>query len=140
MYYICIKPYGTDEPWKETANFRSTKPAEQELRRLIAQKNPDGSWAYAANLCIGKGRDRRDILIFDGTKGGHIMEETRYREALARYYMVRDTLDPETHPTAYRRASDIRLLFYFEHTADEAKRLLIASETQHIEDVAKYLR
>ena len=68
------------------------------------------------------------------------MGENWYRESLARYYVVKASIDQQAHPKAYRRASDIRLLFYYEHTADEAKRLLIASETQHIEDVAKYLR
>lgn len=69
------------------------------------------------------------------------MEQSAYREALARFCIVRDTIDPEAHPEAAWRAHMIRLQFYCDHTADEAKQLLIASETDPtIEEVAKYLR
>ena len=64
-----------------------------------------------------------------------------YKEAVARFCAVRDSIDQREHPIAYRRAFGIRLLFYRDHTIEEARALLIASETDPaIEEVAQYMK
>ena len=63
MYYVLHKPHGTDKPWQELPGFRSRKDARTALTTLVAQRDKDGNRVCEAKLCIGKGRDRRDIVI-----------------------------------------------------------------------------
>lgn len=63
MYYILHKPYGTEEPWTELPEgIRSGKEARATLKALVSQTKEDGTRKLNAKLCIGKGRDRRDII------------------------------------------------------------------------------
>ncbi len=63
MYYILHKPYGTNEPWLELPyGICSAKKAREALRTLEAQTKEDGSRLMNLKLCIGRGRDRRDIV------------------------------------------------------------------------------
>ena len=63
MYYVLHKPYGAETSWLELDSFRSKKTALEAMKTLRAQTKPDGSRLCNAKLCIGKGRDRREILI-----------------------------------------------------------------------------
>lgn len=63
MFYILHKPYGTNEPWLELPHgIRSEKEAREKVKILISQKKEDGSRMVSVRLCVGRGRDRRDIL------------------------------------------------------------------------------
>ena len=63
MYYILHKPYGTDEPWIELPNgTRSKKEAREIAKTLHAQVKEDGSRQVNIKICVGKGRDRRELL------------------------------------------------------------------------------
>lgn len=61
MYYVLHRPHGSDKPWDELPGFRSKKPALDAVKTLERQKDPDGSRLCDVKLCVGKGRDRRDI-------------------------------------------------------------------------------
>lgn len=62
MYYVLHKPRGSGLPWDELPSFRSAKDAKDAVRTLADQKAKDGSPLCDVKLCVGKGRDRRDIL------------------------------------------------------------------------------
>ena len=62
MYYVLHRPHGTDKPWLEQP-YRSGKDARSALTTLVAQRDTDGNRLCDAKLCVGKGRDRRDIVI-----------------------------------------------------------------------------
>lgn len=62
MYYVLHRPRGTDKPWLEQP-FRSRKDARSALTTLVAQRDTDGSRLCEVKLCVGKGRDRRDIVM-----------------------------------------------------------------------------
>ena len=62
MYYILHRPYGSNLPWLELPGFRSQKPAREALKTLAAQTKSDGTRLCDAKMCVGKGRDRRDIV------------------------------------------------------------------------------
>ena len=62
MYYVLHRPYGSDLPWDELPSFRSCKAAKDAVRVLADQKTKDGGPLCNVKLCVGKGRDRRDIL------------------------------------------------------------------------------
>lgn len=64
MYYVLHRPYGSDLPWLELPGFRSGKDAKAAVRTLLDQKKEDGSRLMNVKLCIGRGRDSRDILRF----------------------------------------------------------------------------
>lgn len=63
MYYVLHKPHGTDYPWQELPGFRSRKDARSAVTTLAGQRTPDGSRLCDVQLCVGKGRDRRVILV-----------------------------------------------------------------------------
>lgn len=62
MYYVLHRPRDTDSPYLELP-FRSQKEARTAVKTLADQKKPDGSQVCEVRLCIGKGRDRRTVLI-----------------------------------------------------------------------------
>ena len=62
MYYVLHRPRGTDKPWLEQP-YRSRKDARTALTTLVSQRDPEGNRICDAKLCVGKGRDRRDIVI-----------------------------------------------------------------------------
>ena len=63
MFYILHKPYGTNEPWLELpGGTRSQKEAREKVKTLVAQTKEDGSRQVNVKLCVGKGRDRRELL------------------------------------------------------------------------------
>ena len=62
MYYVLHRQHGTDRPWLELPGFRSRKDARSAMTTLVAQRNPDGTRLCEVKLCIGKGRDRREIV------------------------------------------------------------------------------
>lgn len=63
MYYILHKPRDTDEPWTELPEgIRNYPKARDEVKALIAKTNEDGSQALNVRLCVGRGRNRRDLL------------------------------------------------------------------------------
>lgn len=61
MYYVLHRPRGSTLPYLEIS-FRSGKEAKAAVRTLHEQKKPDGTLLCEVKLCIGKGRNRRDIL------------------------------------------------------------------------------
>lgn len=63
MYYVLHRPHGTDKPWLEQP-YRSRKDAIGAVKTLESQKKEDGTRILNVKLCIGKGRDRREILRF----------------------------------------------------------------------------
>ena len=63
MYYVLHKPHGSDKPWQELPGFRSCKEAKAAVKTLAGQRTPEGERIADVKLCVGKGRDRRDILI-----------------------------------------------------------------------------
>lgn len=62
MNYVLYRPHGSDNPWQELPGFRSAKDAKAAVKTLVAETNEDGSRAVDVKLCVGKGRNRRDIL------------------------------------------------------------------------------
>ena len=62
MKYVLYKPHGSDTPWLELPGFRSAKEARAAVETLVSQTKEDGSRAVDVKLCVGKGRNRRDIL------------------------------------------------------------------------------
>lgn len=62
MNYVLYKPHGSEEPWNELPGFRSKKDAREAVKTLVAETKEDGSRAVDVKLCVGKGRNRRDIL------------------------------------------------------------------------------
>lgn len=62
MNYVLYKPHGSDEPWLELPGFRSAKDAKVAVKTLVAETKEDGSRAVDVKLCVGKGRNRRDLL------------------------------------------------------------------------------
>lgn len=54
MYYVLSKTKNNNENWNEQA-FRSGKNARTEVKNQLALGNN-------VKLCVGKGRDRRDLL------------------------------------------------------------------------------
>ena len=62
MNYVLYNPHGSDAPWQELPGFRSAKEAKAAVKTLVAETKEDGSRAVDVKLCVGKGRDRRDIL------------------------------------------------------------------------------
>lgn len=63
MYYVLHRPHGTGKPWLELPGFRSQKDARAAAKTLQSQKTPEGERIADVKLCVGKGRNRRDILI-----------------------------------------------------------------------------
>lgn len=63
MNYVLFKPRGSNDPWVELPGFRSAKDAKAAVRTLEAETKEDGSRAVDVKLCVGRGRNRRDILI-----------------------------------------------------------------------------
>lgn len=64
MFYILHKPYGTEEPWTELPEgIRSSKEARATLKDLVNRTKEDGTRELNAKMCVGRGRDRRDIVI-----------------------------------------------------------------------------
>ena len=64
MYYILHKPRNTEEPWTELPEgIRNYPKARDEVKALIAKTNEDGTKALNVRLSVGKGRNRRDILV-----------------------------------------------------------------------------
>ena len=63
MNYVLYKPHGSNDPWLELPGFRSAKDAKAAVKSLVAETNEDGSRSVDVKLCVGKGRNRRDILI-----------------------------------------------------------------------------
>lgn len=63
MYYVLHKPHGTERPWQELPGFSSQKDAKAAVKTLAGQRTPDGNRLCDVKLCVGKGRNRRDILI-----------------------------------------------------------------------------
>ena len=60
MYYILHKPRDTEEPWTELPEgIRNYPKARDTVKALLTQENP----ALNVRLCVGKGRNRRDILV-----------------------------------------------------------------------------
>lgn len=63
MYYVLYKPRGTEEPWTELPNgIRNYPKAKDEVKALVAKTNENGSKAFNVKLCVGKDRNRRDLL------------------------------------------------------------------------------
>ena len=69
MYYVLHRPHGTDEPWRELPGYRKRDHAIGEVRFLNDKKDECGKRAYDVKLCVGKGRNRRDILVLRGERG-----------------------------------------------------------------------
>ena len=64
MFYILHKPYGTEEPWTELPEgIRSSKEARATLKDLVNRTKEDGTRELNAKMCVGRGRDRHDIVI-----------------------------------------------------------------------------
>lgn len=63
MYYVLHKPYGSDKPWDELPGFRSGKDARAAVKVFATQTKEDGSRLANVKLCVGRGRNRRDILV-----------------------------------------------------------------------------
>lgn len=63
MYYVLHRPHGSNYPWLELPGFRSRKDARSAVTTLAGQRKPDGNRLCEVKLCVGKGRDRRDILV-----------------------------------------------------------------------------
>lgn len=68
MYYVLHKPHGTDKPWLELPCFRSVKDAREAVKTLEGQRDPEGNRIADVKLCIGKGRNRRDVLVLEGER------------------------------------------------------------------------
>ena len=66
MYYVLHKPHGEKLPWLELPGFRSSKEARAAVKTLDSQRTNDGGRLCDVKLCVGRGRNRRDILILDG--------------------------------------------------------------------------
>ena len=67
MYYVLHRPHGSDKPWLEQP-YRSRKDAMGAVTTLDGQRTPEGKRIADVKLCIGNGRDRRDILVLDRKK------------------------------------------------------------------------
>ena len=63
MFYVCHRPRDTDKPWLELP-YRRKQEALSAVKTLESQKKEDGTRILNVKLCIGKGRDRREILKF----------------------------------------------------------------------------
>ena len=63
MYYVLHRPHGTDRPWQELPGFRNKKEARAAVATLAGQRTPKGERLCDVKMCVGKGRNRRDILI-----------------------------------------------------------------------------
>ena len=63
MYYVLHKPHGTEKPWQELPGFSAQKDARAAVKTLAGQRTPDGKRLCDVKLCVGKGRNRRDILV-----------------------------------------------------------------------------
>lgn len=63
MYYIRYKTFGVDEEWQEIpGGYRHRKDATEMFKKLVTRTKEDGTRCMNAQLCIGKGRDRRYVL------------------------------------------------------------------------------
>lgn len=63
MYYVLYKPRGTEEPWTELPDgFRNYPKARDEVKALVAKTNENGNKTLNVMLCVGRGRNRRDLL------------------------------------------------------------------------------
>lgn len=69
MYYVLHRPHGTDKPWLELPGFRSGKEAKAAVKTLDGQRTPEGERIADVKLCIGSGRNRRDILVLERKEG-----------------------------------------------------------------------
>ena len=63
MFYVLHRPRDTDKPWLELP-YRGKKEALAAVKTLESQKKEDGTRILNVKLCIGRGRDRREILRF----------------------------------------------------------------------------
>ena len=63
MYYVLHRPHGTAKEWLELPGFRCRKDARAAATTLAGQRTPGGERIADVKMCVGRGRDRRDILF-----------------------------------------------------------------------------
>ena len=65
MYYVLHRPHGSSRPWLELS-YRSKNDAMGAVKTLDSQRTKAGGRLADVKLCVGAGRNRREILTLDG--------------------------------------------------------------------------